>query len=267
MEALNIREYSLPSRYTYPSVCENHFALVRSEISRMEVELSGDKRAEEVALELSGNIHALQTYRYSQWKSNAPKIRGGTDLNGLMRTESALRENAQREDKTKILLREEPRNQALEQEISKLAKEYWILEREWWKIRASYREGPLTRAIDLWRSNPKWFMHSTLCEDCAGRGGCCGRECGCCLNRLNKAQRKRAVGHCTVECPCCEASRGFELSPGEKAQIREDFSFELSSPRRWYYQRIMRVSLMGLTTGDSDNPFDLIEDEPPPYVS
>lgn len=56
---------------------------------------------------------------------------------------------------------------------------------------------------------------------CAARGGCCGRTCGCCEKSLheyllpgshwqgdnleNGAEREKVEihGHCTVECACC----------------------------------------------------------------
>lgn len=242
----------------------------------MSVRLPGDQRSAEIDLEKSGNVYALQKHRWTVWFEKGASIKGGTDLNALLVTEVALRENTQREmalrEKIRGLLKgaipdnNAPLVQDLQEDISKLAKEYWNLERRWWKIRSSFKDGPLTRAIELWRSHPKWYMHRVLREDCAGRGGCCGRGCGCCSNRQNIPERKFAVGHCTVECSCCERPRGFELDPEQKSQIQEAFKLDRASPGVWYYSRIRFAALLGLMVGNSDNPFDLIDEPPPRYV-
>ncbi|KAJ5080923.1 hypothetical protein N7456_013633 [Penicillium angulare] len=68
------------------------------------------------------------------------------------------------------------------------------------------------------RKDPKWYMRNELVKDCADRGGCCGRECGCCALRANHFYTN-GVGHCTVECFCCVGFRGFRPSPEEKTDI------------------------------------------------
>ena len=193
------------------------------------------------------------------------------DMMGLLRTEVALREHTQRE----MALRENlegllkvptTRNlatriqvQYLQVEISDLSRKYWRLEREWWKIRTSFMDGPLTRGIDYWRSQPKWYMHSVLCDDCAGRGGCCARDCGCCYRR---GGRRFSVGHCTVRCSCCKNERGFKLDKKEKSQIQEDFETGGCN-----YIRIRNAALLGLKNGGWKNPSNYIRDLPPKYMS
>ncbi|KAJ5601146.1 hypothetical protein N7510_010680 [Penicillium lagena] len=191
-------------------------------------------------------------------------------MEALLGIEVALRENTQHEvallEKIKqIADHSAPLVQELQDEVSKFAKEYWFLERQWWETKASFKDSTLTRGMDLWRSHPKWYMHRVLREDCVGRGGCCGRNCGCCSNRQN-ILRKFAIGHCTVECSCCERARGFELDPKQKAQIQETFKLELAGPHPWYYYRILLASFLGLMAGNDGNPFDLIDDPPPRYV-
>lgn len=123
--------------------------------------------------------------------------------------------------------------------------------------------GPLTRGMKLWRSNPNWYMHRTLNEDCAGRGGCCGRDCNCCSPRLNIPGREFAAGHCTTRCHCCEKSRGFVLSVEEIEVL--DQQFDPSRPG--YFGRVSYATFFGLIPENyKDSPFDLIEGIPPAYT-
>ncbi|KAJ5826102.1 hypothetical protein N7474_003240 [Penicillium riverlandense] len=124
------------------------------------------KTSTETDLEKSGNIYALQKYRYEQWWEYPTKI----DFSALLETEVVLREIAQREmavrDKLNRIIGENiekgkgNRNvtlvQGLQGKLSKLAKQYWLLERLWWEIRSAYKDCPMTRGFDLWRSHPKW---------------------------------------------------------------------------------------------------------------
>lgn len=228
----------------------------------------GDKTKEEIELERSGDIYHLQGYRYIIFITrNGDSCACPSDLIGLLQTELALRENTQREialkakmgelgeDSTDVTTAED-----LQEELLALSKEYWSLERLWWEIRSSFPEGTLTRGIDYWRSQPKWYMHRVLWEDCIGRGGCCGRDCGCCSNRQSK--HKFAAGHCTVECFCCEKARGFPLDPEQKSRIQSIFRPSNENTRPYDY-RIKLASLLGLTPGNHENPVDLIVDLPP----
>lgn len=72
------------------------------------------------------------------------------------------------------------------------------------------------------RRDSKWFMREEMVQDCSDRGGCCGRECGCC-ERRHLSKRKKGRGHCTVECGCCIGFRGFELPKEQKQEISKDF--------------------------------------------
>ncbi|CAP98747.1 Pc22g14590 [Penicillium rubens Wisconsin 54-1255] len=232
----------------------------------------GDESDEGLELESSGDICLLQRYRYSTFANRDTPPPYPTDLKGLLQTEVALRENTQREialkEKIEELAKEDTYAtvvQDLQEELSTLSKEYWTLERRWWEIRSSYCDGPLARGIEFWRSQPKWYMHRVLVEDCVGRGGCCGRDCGCCSHR--QSERKFAVGHCTVECSCCERARGFALDPEQKSQLRETFKLDCNRPRAWYYDRMRTASLLGLMAGNYENPLNLIVDVPPRYTA
>ncbi|KAJ6185423.1 hypothetical protein N7519_006724 [Penicillium mononematosum] len=168
-------------------------------------------------LRQSGDINALQRWRYERHVYEQDLDEAEDQLAEFLDVETGLREIAQREICLGERFKQDPAR--LDQEIEIADREYKRLEHEWWMIRDSFSDGPLVRGFELWRGNPKWYMHRVLREDCAGRGGCCGRDCGCCLNRKLFLDREHAAGHCTVECGCCQKARGFELSEDEKKKF------------------------------------------------
>ncbi|CAI7601586.1 unnamed protein product [Penicillium glandicola] len=168
-------------------------------------------------LKWRGEINALQRCRYDRYVYEQELDEKEDRLANFLDVETRLREIAQRELCLMEQLEQDPVR--IQQEISDGQKEYIRLEQEWWMIRNSFSTGSLERAFDHWRGNPRWYMHRVLREDCAGRGGCCGRGCGCCLNRKLDSTRRRAVGHCTVECGCCQKARGVVLSGDEKKEF------------------------------------------------
>ncbi|KAJ5853449.1 hypothetical protein N7534_005992 [Penicillium rubens] len=168
-------------------------------------------------LRQSGDINALQRWRYERHVYEQDLDEAEDRLAEFLDVETGLREIAQREIRLGERFRQDPARYNQELEIAN--REYKRLEHEWRMIRDSFSDGPLVRGFEFWRGNPKWYMHRVLREDCAGRGGCCGRECGCCLNRKLFGGRARAAGHCTVECGCCQKAGGFELSEDEKAKF------------------------------------------------
>ncbi|CAG8206251.1 unnamed protein product [Penicillium nalgiovense] len=168
-------------------------------------------------LRQSGDINALQRWRYERHVYEQDLDEAEDRLADFLDVETGLREIAQREVCLGEQFKQDPTR--FDQEIEIANREYKRLDHQWWMIRNSFPDGPLVRGFELWRGNPKWYMHRVLREDCAGRGGCCGRDCGCCLNRKLFWGRKHAAGHCTVECGCCQKARGFELSEDEKKKF------------------------------------------------
>ncbi|KOS43446.1 hypothetical protein ACN38_g5649 [Penicillium nordicum] len=151
--------------------------------------------------------------------------------------------------------------------MSTLYQENWMLTRGWWYTRGQIFgiSAPLQRAFELWRSNPSWYMHPILVEDCKSRGGCCGRDCGCCLDaqRANSSAGALGVGHCTLECGCCIRSRGFELSEERERFLVNRFSFDnqmdtmeddqmdtMDDQVDPYQRRICLVSIWGLSVDE-----------------
>ncbi|OJJ45574.1 hypothetical protein ASPZODRAFT_478774 [Penicilliopsis zonata CBS 506.65] len=235
-----------------------------------------DYRVWKPDLEHPEKINALQKERWRHFKKLDSTVTASTDIHGLLQTEVKLRECIQCEMGIKDIIKDHqkrvftepggparylPLIQAYQGDLAKVDQKYWLLERQWWSIRAAFIEGPFSHGIELWRSHPRWYMHRVLRDDCAGRGGCCGRKCGCCSNRQNLSTRKFAAGHCTVYCFCCQQARGFQLSHEQRVELRKRFDLSFHNG---YFQRIRDASLLGILQHDDNNPFDLIDD-PPAY--
>lgn len=90
------------------------------------------------------------------------------------------------------------------------------------------------------RKDPKWYMRRELVNDCANRGGCCGRDCGCCAFRAKQSYEK-GIGHCTVECFCCVGSRGRRPSPEEKRDILKRMTMDLKCDIATHFVRMVNA--------------------------
>ncbi|OQE45112.1 hypothetical protein PENCOP_c002G01211 [Penicillium coprophilum] len=101
----------------------------------MSYAIYGDKTEEEIDLEISGDIHLLQRYRYATVANVENRATFPTGLKGSLQTEVALRENTQRELALKEKIEKFSKGsnvavlQGLQEESWTLSKEYWILER------------------------------------------------------------------------------------------------------------------------------------------
>jgi hypothetical protein len=158
-----------------------------------------------------------------------------------------LQEIAQREDGLKKQLRvqreqvaadskdgeDKAQIQNLEEEMKGLQRKWWHQEQELFRTEQSIPSTLRERYRSV-QQHPKSYMNPLLTEDCTGRGGCCSRECGCCWKRPASSQRRKAFGHCTVECECCIQNRGFELTEEEKEQNRQAFEDLLWGRSPWY---------------------------------
>jgi hypothetical protein len=197
-------------------------------------------------LEKSGDINALQRYRRDRYFYELD-LHGCSDplaVLDVLETERQLRETAQK------MMRLRDQIEQNKQEVEDLQKICLYLERQWGEKRSAFCDGPLTRAFDLWRSHPRWYMHRVLREDCAARGGCCSRECGCCLDRNLGSALKHAAGHCTAECGCCREAEGSALSETKELELRyalsgvetKDLQMEFSVPQEgWKNQALQHV--------------------------
>ncbi|CAG8328058.1 unnamed protein product [Penicillium salamii] len=175
-----------------------------------------------------------------------------SQIQSLLCTERDLRHDAQEEE----LARDLPyRTEEIMTWFEKVNKSLWYHKRKWWKYRSELGQGAVARAFDLWRSNPAWYMHEVLVEDCAQKQGCCARGCGCCEKR-QKTSTRLAAGHCALTCPCCRRLRGFELTPEEQKNIYNDFDLQGD---KTFYDRIELASIWGLSLNSDKAPDDLIK--------
>jgi hypothetical protein len=223
--------------------------------------MRNNKSVKESLLKRCGLVDALQRYRRSRWR----KAGGWADSDPVIQLlfiEGELRRNVQKElcVKEKIedlrnrgALEKEDLAEHLYRELDSLTNDYWWLEREWWIFRSAFTTGPLTKAFELCRSNPRWYMHPFLREDCARRGGCCSRDCRCCSARANDSTHPLSHGHCTVECGCCRKARGFDFTTEQKKKLEDFFTFSVANsektypiPREPYLYQLYRVSIWGI---------------------
>ncbi|ODM22098.1 hypothetical protein SI65_02944 [Aspergillus cristatus] len=108
---------------------------------------------------------------------------------------------------------------AYKAELQRLNDEYWQHKQHVWRLEANTPLGPMRRAYEACRQKPDWHLSEWLRRDCAGRGGCCRRKCGCC-EKARKTEREWNHGHCTSACRCCIASKG--CSSKGKTTVEED---------------------------------------------
>ncbi|CAG8237562.1 unnamed protein product [Penicillium salamii] len=221
----------------------------------LEVPLDDYITADEARLVQKGDFNALQRWRYNAcFKSSSfpdPSYE-------LLDTEEYLREIVQEE----MAIKNSPATAETEKRLQHLGAEYWRYSQTWWCCRSNMVYMQL-RAFLLWRSQTEWYMHPHLVEMCAGLQGCCARGCGCCTNRKIDPSRTLGVGHCTVECVCCQRTRGFELTSDDKKKFKGMFKMDypFDSCR---LIKMMLVSVWGICADDSVGTCDIIA-APPSY--
>lgn len=186
----------------------------------------------------------------------------------LFFVEEDIRELVQEEKSMNVDIATEPRNLTLSfrarmSRFNSLHKRYWYLQQKWWHYYSCFSADQRSK-FDLWRSDPKWYMHDLLVKDCAGRNGCCARGCGCCAVREPSSKRPLGAGHCTFECSCCREARGFDFPSEERKLFKKKCREEILSLLE---HRIVRVAIWGLVDGADvgvdDDSFDMVSaDEP-----
>lgn len=87
----------------------------------------------------------------------------------------------------------------------------------------------VTKYFDSLRYERLWYMRDEMVDDCAGRGGCCSRGCGCCARR-SLSENSKIRGHCTTECWCCSSFADPSLTDEDKASIALNLDQLLESP-------------------------------------
>lgn len=117
-------------------------------------------------------------------------IKGDVMAHWIVQREIYVREEIQALRKSLLLLTDgnrgtkekadtESRPSALEKELQQLDSDYWDHKQHLWILETC---SPIIfgRALQAHRKYPNWHPSDWLRADCAGRGGCCGRDCGCC---------------------------------------------------------------------------------------
>lgn len=131
-----------------------------------------------------------------------------------------------------------------QEELQDLGKRYWIHSRSYWKLEGGMPGGVFIRGFRACREDPDWYLSAWLRQDCAGRGGCCGRSCGCC-EKPRETKRGWSRGHCTSACGCCVRSSP-NITGGTQNDIA-DFPFDVVSYNTSYSHRVFRAYIWGLT--------------------
>lgn len=159
----------------------------------------------------------------------------------LIETDIRLREIVQRE----MLLREEydrlagaPVRNSVElyvynSELVLLHEQYWRLERVYNVLEGSCPSEPARRAYFSARRDPRWHLSNAwLRRECALRGGCCGRKCGCC-EKPPPSSRLKGWGHCTAQCKCCYRARGFAVHSADRELCQPKFRIGALDGLKW----------------------------------
>lgn len=133
-----------------------------------------------------------------------------------------------------------------EKELEFLNNEHWGLLRAVAQLEGDMAAGVFSKAFNSCRANPDWYLCQWLRQDCAKRGGCCGRSCGCC-EKTRSTNRQGTRGHCTTMCGCCIRTQGRTNISYESGKS-EDFHFYNNASRRTRYNaRINRAYIWGLS--------------------
>lgn len=136
---------------------------------------------------------------------------------------------------------------AYEEEFQKLDSSYRAYQKRAWNLEGNVPLGVVTRAFRACRENPDWYLCAWLRQDCAGRGGCCGRECGCCEIAGAHSGYGQPRGHCTSACGCCARTRRLEIRNYGGKDDMEDFPFDIVACNSAYSKRIFRAYIWRLT--------------------
>ncbi|CAG7972700.1 unnamed protein product [Penicillium nalgiovense] len=162
----------------------------------------------------------------------------------LAQREETLEEKGQALRKMQNTDEDEAELRKLDEEQKTLRKAYWYQEWKFYNWQGSI-PGLIKIAYETLRENPKWYMQKELTRDCAARGGCCGRGCGCCEKRESTPGRNMGVGHCTTGCGCCSNFRECELTEKEMGDITGALRATLNYSDRAYLLTLSRAYLLG----------------------
>ncbi|OJJ30251.1 hypothetical protein ASPWEDRAFT_176920 [Aspergillus wentii DTO 134E9] len=138
-----------------------------------------------------------------------------------------------------------PQISACKDELENLNGQYWSYHTDVWGKEGNIPPGPLHRGYKACRKNPNWYLLSWLRQDCAGRGGCCGRDRGCC-ERPRNTHRAFNRGHCTNACGCCIRTRRIPDTVVKVEDNIDKFPFDMVELSNRYSVHINRAYIWGI---------------------
>lgn len=115
--------------------------------------------------------------------------------------------------------------------LKKLSPRYWRAHGKLWTAIDRINSRSAERGLARQRMHIDWYLSAELREDCAKRGGCCGRTCGCCerpriVDGL-KIEEMHNRGHCTSACSCCLNAHGIDGNYiGDEITDLQDLHFD-----------------------------------------
>lgn len=217
----------------------------------------------EFKLEDAGHTQLAQTVRFVSLGYEKPNdeldevmkwaceiIRGDIKARWITQREIYLQEEVHSLHKSLSLSTDDEeassRLKEYEEELQSLKKQIMDHSRQFWQLEAGAPTA-VQKSFRTCRSNPNWYLGEWLRQDCARRGGCCGRDCGCCEKARGQTHQRWNHGHCTTACGCCVRTHGC---PPESVESELPASAKGDWVMSRYWARIVPAYIWGLSFMD-----------------
>lgn len=195
-------------------------------------------------------------HRFTKFCSDGPDLRSGPDsvektkLIAIFRLDHHIRLLAQREESLSYKAKALKKTTDLTNDTMEVEEfDSKIRRTQAQRVKDEYTMFRLVSELPLFvknlyyrlRLDPLWYMREEMVQDCAGRGGCCSRECGCCAQR-SLSERTKTRGHCTMECWCCRSFRNPSLTEEDQTFIALDLeklmesNNHIANMANWYFR-------------------------------
>ncbi|KAI9932557.1 hypothetical protein MW887_008802 [Aspergillus wentii] len=131
----------------------------------------------------------------------------------------------------------------IQEEVSALRKSCELNTDNFMESGSWHTNGAIEKRVSLsGEPTPTGISVNGYAKSVQGKGGCCGRKCGCCESP-RKTHRHMRLGHCMTGCGCCIRHHGLDLGP----EFTEIMEFNLDIPA-WvgaYSARVERAYIWG----------------------